>query len=120
MGAKNYRDLIVWQNAMDFAENIYAFTNSFPIDEKFSLTSQLRRSAISVPYNIAEGDGRFSRQDFKRFLSIAHGSLREAETQILLAVRLGFLTEEDSAGVLLLTQEIGRLIHGLAKSLDKV
>lgn len=118
MGSKSYRDLIVWQKAMDFAQNTYTLSNKFPSDERFSLTSQLRRSATSVPSNIAEGEGRFSKPDFKRFLSIAHGSLSEAETQILLAVRLDYLSEADAQTTLALAAEVGRMIHGLARSLD--
>ena len=79
MGARNYRDRIVWKKAMDFAEAVYNVTQDFPAEERFSLTTQLRRSATSVPSSIAEGEGRFSKPDFKRFHSIAHGSLREAE-----------------------------------------
>jgi len=94
-------------------------SSNFPPDERFSLTSQLRRSATSIPSNIAEGEGRFSKPDFKRFLSIAHGSLSEAETQILLAIRLQYLTEEEADPTLALAVEVGKLIHGLARSLDK-
>jgi len=119
MASRNYRDLIAWQKAMDFAEACYNLSTNFPDDERFSLTSQLRRSAISVPSNIAEGEGRFSKPDFKRFLSISHGSLSEAETQILMAIRLRYLTDADARPALAIAVEVGKLIHGLAKSLDK-
>jgi len=119
MGVRNYRDLIAWQKAMTFVESTYSLTQKFPAEERFSLTSQLRRSATSVPSNIAEGQGRFSKPDFKRFLSIAHGSLSEAETQILLAIRLRYLTEKETESTLVLAAEVGKLIHGLARSLDK-
>ncbi len=118
MGAKSYRDLIAWQKAMEFAEAAYCLANKFPVEERFSLTAQLRRCAISVPSNIAEGEGRFSNPDFKRFLSIAHGSLSEAETQILLAIRLGYLTDDDAQAVLSTAAEVGKLIRGLARSLN--
>ena len=119
MGVRNYRELIAWQKAMDFVEMTYNITQKFPAEERYSLTSQLRRSATSVPSNIAEGQGRFSNPDFKRFLSIAHGSLSEAETQILLAIRLRYLSEEESKPTLVLAAEVGKLIHGLANSLDR-
>ena len=119
MGARNYRDLVTWQKSMDFAEAGYILSQNFPDTERYSLTSQLRRAATSVPSNIAEGEGRFTKPDFKRFLSIAHGSLREAETQILLAIRLQYLTEDAAQSTLSLAGEVGKLIHGLAKSLDR-
>lgn len=118
MGGKNYRDLIAWQKAMDLAERVYQLTAEFPNDERFSLTSQIRRAVISIPSNIAEGQGRFTRADFRRFLSIAHGSVRELETQLLLARRLRYLGEEQLDELLERSSEVGRLIRGLAKSLD--
>jgi four helix bundle protein len=118
MGAKNYEDLIVWNKAMDFVEAVYVASSTFPSDERYSLTAQLRRSAVSVPSNIAEGEGRFSRADFKRFLSIAHGSLREAETQLRIANRLGYLDTVQLHATLELAGETGRLIRGLSRSLD--
>ena len=118
MGARNYRDLIAWQKAMDLAESVYQLTAEFPNDERFSLTSQIRRAVVSIPSNIAEGQGRFTRADFRRFLSIAHGSVREVETQLLLARRLRYLGEAQLDQLLELSSEVGRLILGLAKSLD--
>ncbi len=117
MASRNYRDLIAWQRAMDFVTQVYEQTNGFPADERFALTTQLRRSATSVPSNIAEGEGRFSKPDFRRFLSIPHGSLREAETQVLIAVRLGYLQAEAAENLLTTAGEVGRLIRGLTKSL---
>ena len=117
MGVQNYRGLIAWQKAMDFVAEVYELTKQLPPDEKFGLTSQLRRCSISVPSNIAEGEGRFSKADFKRFLSIAHGSLREAETQLLIAVRLRYLNDDQVNPLLELSAEVGRLVQGLAKSL---
>ncbi|MCG8451462.1 MAG: four helix bundle protein [Pirellulales bacterium] len=119
MGARNYQDLIAWQKAMDFAEKVYDLSQRFPSEERFSLTAQLRRSATSVPSNIAEGEGRFSKPDFNRFLSIAHGSLREAETQILLAIRLQYVKENDAEPALAIARETGKLIQRLARPLDK-
>jgi four helix bundle protein len=88
MPGKNYKDLIAWQKAMDLVEMVYKATGQFPKEELYGLTNQLRRAVISIPSNIAEGQGRNSRNDFKRFLLISYGSLREVETQILIAERL--------------------------------
>jgi four helix bundle protein len=88
----SYRDLIVWQKAMDLAQEVYGLTASFPIDERFGLTAQMRRSAVSIPSNTAEGHGRDTANDFRHFLSIARGSLRELETQVELALRVGLIT----------------------------
>jgi len=117
VASRNYQDLLAWQRAMDFAAMVYEISTSFPPDERFSLTSQLRRSATSIPSNIAEGQGRFSQPDFKRFLSMAHGSVREAETQLLLAVRLNYLKKDHADPALAMASEVGRLIRGLANSM---
>ncbi len=85
MTGKNYRDLIAWQKAMDLIEQVYRATASFPKEEVYGLTSQARRSAVSIPSNIAEGQGRRTTGEFLHQLSVAHGSLRELETQILIA-----------------------------------
>lgn len=90
MPVRNYTDLIAWQKAMDFVHRVYALTSGFPGDERFGLTSQLRRAAVSIPSNIAEGEGRETPGDFIRFLAIAHGSLREVETQLRISQRLGY------------------------------
>ncbi|MFN8636421.1 MAG: four helix bundle protein [Chloroflexota bacterium] len=92
--SQNYRDLLAWQKSMDLVEAIYEITADFPPDERFGLTSQVRRAAVSIASNIAEGQGRRSRGEFGHFLSIAHGSVREVETQLLIAIRLRFVTEE--------------------------
>jgi four helix bundle protein len=117
MGVRNYRDLIAWQKAMDFVEAVYHLSRDFPADERFALTNQIRRAAISVPSNIAEGEGRFSKPDFSRFLSISLGSLREAETQIEIALRLGYCNRDATTQSMSLADEVGRLIRGLANSL---
>ncbi len=85
MPARNYADLIAWQKAMDLVEETYRVSARFPKEEIYGLTSQLRRSAVSIPSNIAEGQGRRTKQEFTHYLSIAYGSLRELETQILIA-----------------------------------
>ena len=91
----SYRDLIAWQKAMDLVTAIYRATAGFPRDEIYGLTSQLRRAAVSIPSNIAEGQGRQSTREFIHFLSIAYGSLNEAQTQILIAERLKYLNDSD-------------------------
>jgi four helix bundle protein len=119
MKSQNYRDLVAWQKAMDLVKAIYAATASFPADERYGLTNQVRRAVVSVPSNIAEGQGRRSRNEFGRFLSIAHGSLREVETQILIAVRLSYIGEDASESILALCGDVGRLISGLLRSLER-
>ena len=116
MPSRNYRDLIAWQKAMDYVEAVYVATRSFPGDERYGLTSQLRRAAVSIPSNIAEGQGRGSDAELVRFLRVAHGSLRETETQGLIARRLGFLDAAPTEQLLALSAEIGRIISGLIKS----
>ena len=91
MSVQSYRELIVWQKAIDLVVAIYRITQSFPREEAFGLTSQLRRAAVSIPSNIAEGQGRRSAKEFQRFLDIARGSLQEVETQLLIANRLHYL-----------------------------
>jgi four helix bundle protein len=117
MAVRNYRDLILWQKAMDLVELVYRITMRFPQDELYGLRSQMRRAAVSVPSNIAEGEGRHSAGDFLRFLSIANGSRREVETQAIIAQRLGYINAQDCEKVLALASEVGRLRQGLADSL---
>ena len=116
---RNYRDLVVWQKAMDLVEIVYAVTANFPSDERFGLTSQVRRAAVSIPSNIAEGEGRRSRNEFGHFLSVAYGSLREVETQLLIAVRLGYAIAEYCQPAFDLADEVGRMLNGLSRSLDR-
>ena len=117
MEIKGFRDLIVWQKAMNFVVEVYRVTGPFPSDERFGLTSQLRRCAVSIPSNIAEGHGRKGTREFLSFLSIAYGSLNEAQTQVLIAERLGFVTAEASARLMEMAAEIARLLNGLRNSL---
>ncbi len=116
-GARNYRDLVAWQKAMDLVEIVYRLTQVFPKEEVYGLTSQARRAAVSVPANIAEGQGRKTPGDFGRFLAIAHGSLRELETHLLIAQRLHYLEEAQTRPAFALCEETGRLINGLLRSL---
>jgi len=119
MRAKRYADLIAWQKAMDLVQEVYGLTKRFPKEELYSLTSQLRRAAVSVPSNLAEGHSRKGAREFSRCLSIAPGSLSEAETQVEIARRLGYLTGEECAPFAEIAAETGRLINGLINSLEQ-
>jgi four helix bundle protein len=118
MAVQSYRELIVWQRAIDLVEKVYRATESFPKTETYQLTSQVRRAAVSVPSNIAEGQGRRTTKDFLHFLGIAYGSLCELETQIILAIRFEYLTQTSAEPVFELSAEVGRLINGLVRSLE--
>ena len=114
---QNYRDLKVWQSAMQLAESVYRITAPFPSHETYGLTSQLRRAAVSIPSNLAEGHARSTTRDYLRFVGIAQGSLAEAETQIELARRLGYVPTDDLRTMLEQTNELGRMLHGLRSAL---
>jgi len=111
-----YRDLKVGQAAMLLAEEIYRLSARFPKHETYGLASQLQRSAVFPPSNIAEGHGRHSRKEFNHFPGIALGSLAELETQLILAQRLDYLTEEEISLALQNADEIGKMLKGLQKS----
>ena len=117
MSVRSYRDLIGWQKAMDLAAGVYRITEAFPSCEQFGLSNQLRRAAVSVPSNIAEGQGRGTTKDYVHFLHISRGSLQELETQLLLAQRLKFAAEPDVQSLLSLADEVSRLVSGLMNSL---
>jgi four helix bundle protein len=118
MAIRNYRDLIAWQRAMTLAESVYSITRRFPADERFVLSPQLRRTAVSVPSNIAEGHGVHSDRVLRRHLAIAMGSPCELETQLLLASRLGYIGEADIERLLATTSEVGRLTTGLSHAVS--
>ena len=117
MGAASYRDLTVWQKAMDLSVEVSRLSASFPRDERFRLTAQVTRAVASVPANIAEGNARGTRKDYAHFISIARGSLAEAETFILLAVRLGYVEPIHAAPVLALATEVGKMLNSLRSRL---
>jgi four helix bundle protein len=119
MSGRNYRDLIAWRKSMDFVEAVYRTTAAFPREEVYGLISQMRRAAVSIPCNIAEGQGRDSSREFHRFLSVAHGSLREVETQVLIAERLKYVNTDTGAKLMESAGEIGRLLNGLMNSLAR-
>ncbi|MDX1719552.1 MAG: four helix bundle protein [Salegentibacter mishustinae] len=113
----NLNDLKVWIKAMDIAEKTYLLSANFPAEEKFGLTSQIRRSAVSVPSNIAEGAGRNTKGEFKNFLGIASGSSYELYTQLLLSYRLNLVDEEKVAPILSEVIEVQKMNYALIKSL---
>lgn len=114
----SYKDLRVWQSAVEAALLVYELSKAFPREERFGLTSQMRRSAVSVPSNIAEGYGRGTRQEYLRFLRMARGSLFELETQTLLATRLGLLQTDQSARLGKDLKDTGRILSGLIRSIE--
>jgi four helix bundle protein len=117
--AQHYKNLIAWQKSKDLANAIYDVTEAFPKRETYSLTDQMRRAAVSIPSNIAEGQAHFSRREFRHFLRHSCGSLAELETQIVIAQRRHYLTESQTAGLLERTHEVGRVLSGLLNSLKE-
>lgn len=115
--ASSHRDLIVYQKSMELVERVYAVTGGFPVDERYGLTAQVRRAAVSVPSNIAEGSGRGSINDYRRSLAIARGSVTEVETLLMIAVRVGFAAPEQAAPIVALIEEISRMLLTLRQRL---
>ena len=115
----SYRDLEVWQCAMDLVTEVYTLTKRFPSEERFALGDQLRRAAVSIPSNIAEGYARNADAEFRRFLLIAAGSAAEVQTQLLIAERVSLLSREQTRSALNLTDRVGRMLHRLAEKLRK-
>ena len=116
---ESYKDLIAWRKAMQLVIEIYQATRQFPRDELYGLTNQLRRAAVSVPSNIAEGQARFSAKEFHHFLSLARGSLVEIETQLIIAQNLGYLSAKQSRSLLSEAAELGRVLNGLIASIKR-
>jgi four helix bundle protein len=114
---RHFRDLIAWQRAMDLVVQVYGITEPFSSKEMFGLTNQLRRAAVSVPSNIAEGQGRNTTIEFLRYLSISRGSLQEVQTQVEIAYRLGYLDETTTRDFLESSEELARILNGLCRSL---
>ena len=115
----SYRDLGVWQDAMALAEKCYLMTRSFPREEMFGLTSQIRRAATSIPANIAEGYGRENSGSYIQFLRIAQGSLKEVETHILVSQRVSLLSAPDAEPVLGQCDSLGRMLRALIRSIEE-
>ena len=114
---KPHKKLDAWRTSIDMADKIYRLTSGFPVDEKFGLVAQMRRAAVSVPSNIAEGAARTSSAEFRHFVSIARGSLSELDTQLDICVRLNFSDAESREAFDPLLNRIDRLLYGLHKSL---
>lgn len=115
----NHKNLKIWQKSMDLTELIYKETAEFPQDEKYGLTSQIRRASSSIPSNIAEGSGRQGKKEFKHFLSISLGSSYEVDTQIELAKRLSLINSEKAEAILKELDQIEKMIIGFMKSLGE-
>ena len=116
---KNYKELAVWQKAVQLAIEVYEPTSHFPETEKFGLTTQIRKAATSIPANIAEGWGRGTTNDYLRFLSIARGSLMELETHSIVAQGLGFMSQDQLKQTSGSIEEIGRMLNGLMQALKE-
>lgn len=114
---KNFKDLMIWQKGMELTKIIYQKTDSFPSKETYGIVSQMRRAAVSVPSNIAEGFMRKHNKEYKQFLYIALGSLAELETQIILSEKLGYLENKQSAEMQDNISELNRMVSGLIKCL---
>ncbi len=117
---QSFRDLVVWQRAMVLAERVYAVTQDFPKAETYGLTAQMRRAAVSIASNIAEGQGRNGRRELLQFLGHARGPLAEPNTQIMLSARLGMCSVESERELTSLATEVGRLLNALRTSLKKL
>jgi four helix bundle protein len=114
----SYKELIVWQKAVAMVTDVYRATRTFPKDETFGLSSQLRRSAVSVASNIAEGQGRLSKREFRQFLGQARGSLIEMETQVMIGANLGYVSQDCLGRLMTVSGEVSRLLHGLMQSIQ--
>ncbi len=117
MAVKHFKELVVWQKAMNLAEEAYRLTKTFPPEERFSLANQMQRAAVSIPSNIAEGQSRVSTGEFLHFLSIAKGSNAELETQLELSVRLRYITSSQATQAISLSAEVGRMLNSLISKL---
>ena len=115
--SRSYRDLEVWKLSIDFVKKVYQVTHNFPASEKFGLINQIRRAAVSIPANIAEGQGRNSTKEFKQFLAISLGSLAELETQLIIAKEIEYLTQNGLDALLSPLDRIRKMIKGLSKGI---
>jgi len=115
----NLKELKIWNKAIDLAVEVYRVTSSYPVEEKFGLTSQSRRAAVSISSNIAEGAGRSSEKEFKYFLGIANGSSYELQTQLFISNKLGLINIEDLEKLLLLIDELQKMNYGFQNMLNK-
>lgn len=116
---RSYKDLIVWQKSMLLVEKLYLLTKTFPKEETFNLISQIRRCAVSIPSNIAEGKGRGTKKDYRQFLLISYGSASELETQIIIAYKLGYLNEKEYQEIAKSIDEISRILMTIIRKLNE-
>lgn len=114
---QSHRDLIVWQKAIDLVDSVYSLTQAFPVEERYGLVSQLRRAAVSIPANIAEGRARGTRKDYRNFLIMAYGSCAELETHIVISRRLAYSGAEQCATVEMQLSEVSRMLNRMIASL---
>ena len=114
----SYKDLLVWQKSMELVKEVYRLCKLLPKEETYALSDQMRRAAVSIPSNIAEGKNRNPIKEYKHFLSIAKGSTAELETQLIICNRLNYIGEEETADALRLCDEIGKMLYSLMSKLD--
>lgn len=117
---KTHKDLLVWEKSIDLVEQIYKFTKQFPKEELYGITNQMRRCAVSIPANIAEGSGRKNKAEFIQFLHIALGSASELETHLIISQRIGFLSSNSYDEIMNALNEIIKMICGLINSLNSL
>lgn len=120
MGWTSYRELTVWQKSMDLTDKIYGLTKRLPQEKRYVLSDQMRRASVSIPSNIAEGHGRYSENEFRNFLSIAHGSCLELETQLLICVRQDYLSDDEAREALALLNEVSKMLTAMILKLKKI
>jgi len=113
----DYKDLVVWQKGITLAKHIYELTQSFPAEEKYGLASQMRRAAVSIPSNIAEGQARHTTGEFIQFLSHAEGSIAELDTQLIIAVDLGYCENGKAESILQLISQLRKMLNSLRRKL---
>ncbi len=118
-GTQNYKDLLVWQKGIALAKAIYGLTRSFPAEEKFGLVSQMRRAAVSIPSNLAEGQARRTTGEFVQFISHAEGSAAELDTQLILAAELDFCEKATAMPIYELIDEIRRMLNALRRAISR-
>ena len=119
MAWKSCRDLIVWQKSMDLTDKVYSISKKLPKEEIHGLSSQMRRAAVSIPSNIAEGHGRYTENEFRSFLSIAHGSCMELETQLEICVRQKYLTDGEAEEIFELLNEVSKMLTAMIIKIKK-
>jgi len=117
MHLQSYKDFQVWQKAMDLTVEVYKLVKLLPKEETYALSDQMRRAVVSIPSNIAEGQGRNSTKEFINFLTISRGSQSELETQLEICIRLNYITEKDAENALNLCEEVGKMLNSLIKKL---